>query len=446
MKLSKAKAILNGSLQGGDVEFQSVSIDTRTLSPGDLFIAIRGPNFDGHDFVEQAVAKSASAVLVSEPISTSIPSLIVDDTRQALTDLAAFHRMQWPGAMISVTGSCGKTTTKMLMTAIFSQAAPTLSNAASFNNDIGVPLTLLQLKPEHQYAVCEVGANHPGEIAALTHIVKPDVAIITNAGAAHLAGFGDIEGVACAKGEIFQGLDADGVAIINADDAYANFWKKQIGEHRIITFAIKATADVMAEDIRLNAQVQPNFRLVLPNGEAEIQLSLIGEHNIMNALAAAAAAYVQGISIAHIKAGLEAASAVDRRLVEKVGYGGAVIIDDTYNANPLSTSAAISLLSKRPGESVLVLGDLVELGEQADQFHKELGLQAEQDGIHHLYCLGEHSRYAAEAFGENAYHFEDRDALVVSLRDALNETMTVLIKGSNAMGMDKIAKALMEKQ
>jgi len=445
MKLSKVKAILNGTLQGRDVEFQSVSIDTRTLSPGDLFIAIRGPNFDGHDFIEQAIAKSASAVLVSEPTSASIPSLLVDDTRKALADLAAFHRMQWSGAMISVTGSCGKTTTKMLMTEIFSQAASTLSNAASFNNDIGVPLTLLQLKPEHQYAVCEVGANHPGEIAALTHIVKPDVAMITNAGAAHLAGFGDVKGVACAKGEIFQGLGVGGVAVVNADDQYADFWKKQIGDHRIITFGIKKTADVMAMNIQLNAQVQPHFRLILPNGEADIQLSLIGEHNIMNALAAAAAAYAKDVSIVHIKAGLEAASAVNRRLVEKLGVGGAVIIDDTYNANPLSTSAAISLLSKRPGESVFVLGDLVELGEQADQFHKELGLQAEQDGIQRLYCFGEHSRLAAEAFGKNAYHFENRDALIASLRDTLNETMTVLIKGSNAMGMDKIAKALMEK-
>jgi len=444
MKLSKTAEIIGGSLQGQDSEFQSVSINTRTLLPGDLFFAIRGPNFDGHDFVEQAAEKSAVAAVVSAPSSASIPLLMVNDTRQALADLAAYHRMQCPATMISVTGSCGKTTTKALLSSIFSQQDQTLSNASSFNNEIGVPLTLLQLKPEHRYAICEVGANHPGEIATLTHIVKPDVAMITNAAAAHLDGFGDVEGVACAKGEIFQGLNADGIAVINADDAHANFWKKQVGDHRVITFGIHHKADVMATDIRFDSQVQPTFRLVLPNGETDVTLQLIGEHNVMNALAAATAAYAQGISIDKIKMGLESANAVSRRLVEKVGYAGATIIDDTYNANPLSTSAAISLLAKRKGDSVFVLGDLLELGDRADQFHTELGQQAEQNGIHRLYCFGEHSRYAAEAFGENAYHFEDQEELLKALRDYLNENVTVLIKGSNSMGMDKIAKALME--
>jgi len=445
MKLSKASKVMTASLQGEDAEFQSVSIDTRTLSPGDLYIAIRGPNFDGHDFVGQAAEKSAVAAIVSTPSSASIPLITVSDTRQALIDLAAYHRTQWQGTVISVTGSCGKTTTKTLLAGIFSQQDQTLSNASSFNNDIGVPLTLLQLKPKHQYAICEIGANHPGEIAALTHIVKPDVAIITNAAAAHLAGFGDVEGVACAKGEIFQGLNnGSGIAVINADDGHANFWKKQVGDHRVVTFGINNTADVMAQDIQVNKQVQPTFRLVLPNGETDITLQLIGEHNVMNALAAAAAAYSQDISIEKIKQGLESANAVNRRLVEKIGYAGATIIDDTYNANPLSTSAAISLLAKREGDSVFVLGDLLELGDRTDQFHKELGQQAEQDGIHRLYCFGEHSRHAAEAFGENAYHFEDQAELVKALRNYLNENVTVLIKGSNSMGMDKIAKALTE--
>ncbi len=333
---------------------------------------------------------------------------------------------------------------KNLLARVFSQEAKTLSNNASFNNDIGVPLTLLQLKPEHRYAICEIGANHPGEIAGLTHLVKPDVAIIMNAAAAHLEGFGDLQGVACAKGEIFQGLNANGVAVINVDDTYAAFWKRQVGDRRVITFGVKNNADVMAKNIQLNAQVQPTFQLVTPEGETQVTMQLIGEHNVMNALAAAAAAYSQGISIDKIKKGLEAAEATNKRLVERKGYAGATIIDDTYNANPLSTAAAIAVLAKRSGDSVFVLGDMVELGDRAEEFHRKLGQQAERIGIQRLYCFGEQSRHAAEAFGENAYHFEDRDELVKSLRDYLNKNVTVLVKGSNSMGMDKIAKALME--
>ena len=405
---------------------------------------IRGPNFDGHDFIDQAAEKAAVAAVVSQPASSSIPLLTVSDTRQALIDLAAYHRTQCQPTIISVTGSCGKTTTKTLLASVFSQQDQTLANSGSFNNDIGVPLTLLQLTSAHRYAICEMGANHPGEIATLTHLVKPDVAIITNAAAAHLEGFGDVDGVACAKGEIFQGLNAGGVAVINADDAHADFWKRQVGDRQVITFGIKNTADVMATDIQINSQVRPTFQLVLPNAKLSITLQLIGEHNIMNALAAAAAAYAKDISIDKIKKGLEAVTSVNRRLVEKPGYAGSTIIDDTYNANPLSTSAAISLLAKREGDSVLVLGDMLELGENSDQLHRALGEQAEQEGIHRLYCLGECSRHAAEAFGENAYHFEDREELLKSLREYLHGNVTVLIKGSNSMGMDKVAKALTE--
>lgn len=445
MKLSKAAEVLGVAGQSQDAEFQSISIDTRTLSPGDLFIAIRGPHFDGHDFIEKAAEKNAAAAMVMQFSSSPIPLLKVTDTRKALMDLAAYHRAQSRSTVISVTGSCGKTTTKTLLASVFSQHGQTLSNNRSFNNDIGVPLTLLRLKSAHRYAICEIGGNHPGEIAALTHLVKPDIAIITNAAAAHLEGFGDVDGVACAKGEIFQGLKDKGVAVINADDTYADFWKKQVGgDRRIVTFGIKNSADVMAKDIQTNAQVQPTFRLVSPEGEITITLQLIGEHNIMNALATAAAAYVQNIPMLKIKKGLEATQAVHSRMVEKKGYKGAVIIDDTYNANPLSVSAAIALLAKREGDSVLVLGDMLELGDNTDQFHKELGQQAEKDGIHRLYCLGEHSRHAAEAFGENAYHFEDRESLVKSLRDHLHGDMTVLIKGSNSMGMNQVAAALTE--
>lgn len=444
MKLSKAAEVLGASLQGQNLTFQSVSIDTRTLSPKDLFIAIRGPNFDGHDFVDRAAGKGAVAAVVSQATASSIPLLIVSDTRKALINLAAYHREQLQPTIIAVTGSCGKTTTKTFLASIFSQQDRVLANSSSFNNDVGVPLTLLQLKPEHRYAVCEMGADHPGEIAVLTHLVKPDVAIITNAAAAHLEGFGDLDGVACAKSEIFQGLHADGIAIINADDAHADFWKKQAENHRVVTFGIYNPADVMAKDIQVNRQVQPNFRLILPDEKITVTLQLMGEHNVMNALAASAAAYAQGIAIDKITKGLESTTAVNRRLVEKKGYAGSIIIDDTYNANPSSTSAAMSILSQRSGESVFVLGDMLALGDNANALHQEIGEKAQAFGIHRLYCLGEHSRYAAQAFGENAYHFEDRDELLAALRNYLHDNMTVLIKGSNLMGMDKIAQALTE--
>jgi len=368
--------------------------------------------------------------------------LQVNDTHKALTQLAAYHRAKMQATIIAVTGSCGKTTTKSLLASVFSQQAETLANSSSFNNNIGVPLTLLKLKSKHRYAICEIGANHPGEIATLTHLVKPNIAIITNAAAAHLEGFGDIDGVACAKGEIFQGLQADGIAIINADDAHADFWKKQLGEHRIVTFGIKNNADVMATDIQLNARLQASFQLVTPAGKIQVTLALMGEHNIMNALTAAAAAYAANIAIPKIKKGLALTQAVDKRLIEKTGYRNAVIIDDSYNANPLSTSAAIALLAKRAGDSMLVLGDMLELGENADQLHKTIGQLAKKEGINTLYCIGKHCKHTAAAFGENAHHFEDHASLIKTLRDHLHENMTVLIKGSNSMNMHQVTEAL----
>ena len=444
MKLKDAAEIVGAEYNGTDTNFETISIDSRVTAKDYLFIAIVGENFDGHDFVKDAVKTGAVAAIVSKPVSTDIPCLVVSDTRHALANLACHHRLAMPAIVMGLTGSCGKTTVKTLLANILSQHGKTLSNVYSFNNDIGVPLTLLQLKPSHDYAVCEMGANHPGEIALLTHIVKPDVAAITNAAAAHLEGFGDVRGVACAKGEIFQGLRANGIAVINADDDYADFWKKQVGEHRIVTFGRHNAADVMATSIELNAQGQPSFQLVLPNDEVTVQLRLIGEHNVMNALTAAAMAYAKNVSIVAIKAGLETTGSYSRRLNEKKGYAGATIIDDTYNANPLSTAAAISVLAQRGGDSVFVLGDMLELGKHTDDLHRQIGEQAGQLGIHRLYCYGKHSRFAAEAFGENAYHFDDRDALLAALRDSLHADTVVLIKGSKGMGMDKIAKALVE--
>lgn len=444
MKLSEVAEILHSSYEGGDVEFESISTDTRTLTSGQLFIALSGPNFNANDFVKEAENKGAAGAIVSQSLSVSMPTIKVDDTRVALAHLARHHREKMNIPVIGVTGSCGKTTTRALMASIFGQAGNTLASEGSFNNDIGVPLTLLRLTTKHDYAVVEMGANHPGEIAYLTNLVHPDVAIITNAGAAHLEGFGDLDGVACAKGEIFQGLPADGVGIINNDDCYADFWRNLVGSKRLVTFAVEHPADVMAIDISMNEQSLPCFHLRLPEGDIEINLPLMGEHNVMNALAAAAAAYALEVPIESIKRGLETVVAVKRRLNEYKGYNGATIIDDSYNANPSSVAAAIDVLAKRPGDAVLVFGDMLELGEDANKLHSEIGDKALRSGITRLYCYGDHARYAAKAFGEQGYHFDDQESLLRALRSFLNKNTTVLVKGSLGMKMSNITAALLE--
>lgn len=442
MKLSQAAQVLHAEFQGQDAEFIGVSTDTRTLKPGQLYIALRGERFDGHDFIKDAVKAGAIGAVVSQDELTSIATIKVLNTRQALADLARFHRQQFTIPIIAVTGSCGKTTTKALLTSVFSQAGAVLSNLSSFNNDIGVPLTLLQLNAQHQYAITEMGANHAGEIAFLTHLVHPDVAIITNAAQAHLEGFGDLNGVACAKGEIFQGLGPHGVAIINADDAYAGFWKQLAGSRRIITFGIEHPADVSARHVECNPAGQPHFELVIAGQSVPVQLQLMGEHNVANALAAAAAGYAQCLPLPLIQAGLNAAAAEKRRLVEQRSPTGALIIDDSYNANPLSVRAAIRLLAVRPGERILVIGDMRELGEKAAQYHQEIGAEAKNCGIEQLFCYGDLTRHAANAFGKKAYFFNDRDQLIQALKPQLRDQVTVLVKGSKSMQMDLVVAAL----
>lgn len=444
MKLSEIAAILHSPIVGADAEFASISTDTRTLKPGQLFIALSGPNFNANDFVAAAVAHGAVGAIVSQAVETSIPIIKVNDTRIALGHIARHHRESMNVPVIAVTGSCGKTTTRALLASVFSQVGQVLASESSFNNDVGVPLTLLRLMPEHDYVIVEMGANHLGEIANLTQLVRPDVAIITNAGAAHLEGFGDLDGVACAKGEIFQGLLLDGAAIINNDDRYADLWRNLIAARRLVTFAIEHPADVMATNITLNHHSLPRFQLCLPYDDIEINLPLMGQHNVMNALAAAAAAYALDVPLAAIKHGLEAVSAVKRRLNEYKGFRGATIIDDSYNANPSSVAAAIDVLAKRRGDSVLVFGDMLELGEGADELHSQIGNKALQSGITRLYCYGDHSRYAAKAFGEHGYHFKDQESLLRALRGYLHQDSTVLIKGSLGMKMNHITAALLE--
>ena|SRR3989344_7339939 len=444
MKLSQVAKILKAQLTGADGEFQNVSIDSRTLQRGDLFIALQGPSFDGHDFVNQAQEKGACAAIVSNPMDSALSLILVKDTQKALMDLACYHREQHLIPLVAITGSCGKTTTRALVASILEQEGLTLSSQGSFNNNIGVPLMLLKLNVQHEYMVQEIGANHAGEILPLVKIAKPRVAVLTCAAPVHLEGFGDLKGVATAKSEIFQGLDKDGVAIINADDEFCEFWKKQARAFRVITFGIHKSADVQAKNLQSNSDGAFSFRLETSLGAVSVLLKLIGAHNVINALAAASAAVALNISLQKIKVGLELAEPEKRRLNIKVGFRGAKIIDDSYNANPAAFLAAIHVLKPHQGKKVLVVGDMGELGDHAEFYHQELGRQAKAFGVDKLYCVGSWSKHCATTFGQEGFHFESKHQLIEALKKKLDAETTVLVKGSFSMGMDEVVKGLVK--
>jgi UDP-N-acetylmuramoyl-tripeptide--D-alanyl-D-alanine ligase len=446
MRLSGLAHIVGGELRGADCRFDAVGTDTRTLGAGALFIALRGPNFDAHDFIADAAARGAAAALVERDVAAALPLVHVADTRRALGRLAAAWRDRFDIPVAAVTGSNGKTTVKGMLASILTARGPCLSTRGNLNNDIGVPLTLLELRREHRSAVIEMGANHPGDIDYLTHLARPTVAVITNAAPAHLAGFRDVAGVARAKGEIFSGLSADGTAVINSDDAHAGLWRALAAPHRIVSFGLAHAADVTARDLRGNADLGWSFLLVTPAGEAAVDLKLCGRHNVMNALAAAAVALAAGMDAAAIARGLAAMRAVERRLQVKHGPGGARIIDDTYNANPGSVEAALEVLAAGgSGVKILVLGDMGELGDDGRALHEQVGRRARAAGVDRLYAVGELAGAAAAAFGTGAGHFPTQQALIEVLRQDLTagaDTATVLIKGSRSMRMERVVDAV----
>ncbi|MEA3292334.1 MAG: UDP-N-acetylmuramoyl-tripeptide--D-alanyl-D-alanine ligase, partial [Pseudomonadota bacterium] len=346
--------------------------------------------------------------------------------------------------VIAVTGSNGKTTVTALTASILNQTGPCLSPEGSFNNHWGVPLTLLRLRDSHRTAVLELGMNHPGEIRYLTGLVRPTIALINNAAPAHLAGLGDVQGVARAKGEIFEGLSDSGVAIINADDPFAGYWRQLAGAHKVVTFGIEQPADLWARDMVFDDASR--FRLCSAAGEIEVALPLAGRHNVMNALAAAAAAQQAGADLGQIRAGLARAGAVRGRLQRRPGAGGALVIDDSYNANPASMRAALEVLAARSGQRIAVLGSMAELGEDSFARHRALGEQARELGIERLLFLdeegGEASSEAVRAFGSSGELFDDADQLAAAVRLLLTGETTVLVKGSRAARMERIADKL----
>ncbi|MEI7797115.1 MAG: UDP-N-acetylmuramoyl-tripeptide--D-alanyl-D-alanine ligase, partial [Methylococcaceae bacterium] len=366
MTLSEIATNLNGSLIGKDAIANGVSIDTRTLKAGQLYIAIEGKNFDGHDFIELAEQAGAIAVLTHKKLDTNLPQILVDDTHLALAELAGAWREKMDLKIVGVTGSNGKTTTKEMLAAILSVKDSVLFTQGNLNNDIGVPLTLLKLSPEHRYAVIEIGANHAGEIAYTSRFTKADVAIITNVGAAHLEGFGDVNGVARAKGEIIETLNPNGVAVLNADDAFFDYWQNVADSRKVISFGIENVADVFAENIDVkieNHQFVTRFDLKTTDKKISVDLPLAGNHNVLNALAATTATLAIGISLEQIKQGLETMSPVNGRLQLLRGRLGGSIINDTYNANTASLKAALDVLAKCGGEHWVILGAFGELGD-----------------------------------------------------------------------------------
>jgi UDP-N-acetylmuramoyl-tripeptide--D-alanyl-D-alanine ligase len=440
MSLAIAAEALQGTLVGRDATFTGVNTDSRNLGAGELFVALVGPRFDGHNFLAEAIHAGAAGALVSRAVETTLPYVLVRDTRLALGELAAFWRGQFDVPVIGVTGSNGKTTVKEMIGAILGDLGPGCVTQGNLNNDIGAPLTLLRLRASDRYAVIEMGMNHPGEIAYLSRLTRPTIALINNAAEAHLEGLGGLEGIARAKGEIFSGMAEDGTAVLNADDAFCELWRGLAHPRRIVTFGLERPAEVSAdfEPTRRGSAIH----LKTPEGDINMSLPLLGRHNVMNALAAGAAARAAGASLQQIQAGLEKLRAVSGRLELKEGINGAHVIDDTYNANPGSVAAGLQVLKDMDGERVLVLGDMAELGFAADDIHRRVGELARRVGVGRLFALGERSRLAVEAFGRGGRHFDSHEALIEALIDCLHGDMTVLVKGSRVMKMDKIVSGI----
>ncbi len=440
MRLSEAARLIRARYTGPDVLLQGISTDSRKDVKDNLFIALHGPNFDAHEFVVSVHAAGAAACMVEHEVKVAGPMLIVDDTRRAMGRLAGAWRKQFSYPVIAVTGSNGKTTVKEMLAAILSQRTPVLATQGNLNNDIGVPLTLLRLDKSFSAAIIEMGANHPGEIDYLTGLAQPDVALITNAGPAHLEGFGSLEGVSRAKGEIYNGLGTDGVAVINIDDLFSDYWIGLNKKHQMLTFGLHKTADVSAKIGY--AETGQQLELHTPKGKLDVKLNLIGMHNVMNALAASAAALAVNTPLEHIKAGLEMMHAVNGRMQSKEGLRHARIIDDTYNANPGSLQAALNVLSALPGARWLALGDMGELGEGSERIHSDAGMVIKAASVDRLYTLGELAARAAETYGPAARRFSSHEAMIDELRIELKEDVTLLVKGSRRSRMDKIVTAL----
>lgn len=436
-----------GRLFGADRPYLGISTDTRTLIAGELFVALRGPNFDGNAFAAAAETAGAAGAVVDTKQDLPISQIVVPDVQGALEQAGSHWREAFTGPVVGVAGSNGKTTAKEMTAQILGQAGPCLSTRGNLNNHIGVPLTLLRLEAEHRFAVVEMGANREGEVAALVRIARPTIGLITNAGAEHLEGFGSLEGAARAEGEMVAGLAVDGVAVINADDKFSDMWRKST-RARVVTFGMRKGADFTASDVRVEGGADgfvTSFTLQCPLGRVSMEMQLAGQHNVSNALAAAAAASAAGATLDNIVAGLGAMRAVKGRLQLKTARTGAWIIDDSYNANPDSVRAGIEVLAQLEGRKWLVLGGMGELGEFADDAHIEAGAYAREQGMERLFALGPLAALAARSFGSGAETFSDVESLARVLDEQAGADVRILIKGSRFNRLERVVEALVRK-
>lgn len=437
LRLQDIVGAIEGARLLGDAAFTGLSTDSRQLGHDALFVALRGPKFDAHDYLQQARAGGAAALLGEYGRLPEGPGIEVPDSRRALGELARYWRRQLPARLVAITGSNGKTTSKQMLAAILSQVGPTLATRGNLNNEIGVPLTLAELTPEHVFGVIEMGASAAGEIAWLVSLAEPDVGVVLNAGPAHLEGFGSLQGVARAKGEMFAGLATDAVAVINADDPFAPLWQDLAAPRRSLTVSLDGTADLRGE-----ALADGRLRLHWQGQQTELRLPVPGAHNLRNALAAAAAALALDVPLGTVATGLEAFEPEAGRLQLLAGLHGSRLLDDSYNANPSSLRAGIDVLMQQGLEPWLVLGDMAELGPESSALHAAAGHTAREAGVERLYAVGPLSVAAVDAFGAGGRHFDDKTALQTTLQEELHDGVAVLIKGSRSAGMDQLVRVL----
>ncbi|MCL1078907.1 UDP-N-acetylmuramoyl-tripeptide--D-alanyl-D-alanine ligase [Parashewanella spongiae] len=440
--LSDIAKHLNAELIGANASIESVSTDSRNIGRKGLFIALIGERYDAHDFVPTAIENGVAAVITSKKQDISVPQLLVSDTRVALGSLGELVRKRVTPISIAITGSNGKTSVKEMVSAILSQQHQVLSTAGNFNNDIGLPLTLLRLETQHDFGVFELGANHQGEIDYTSNLVQPQVALVNNIGQAHIEGFGSLEGVAAAKSEIYRHLQPKGVGVYNADDAFAEQLKRACYPHSCLSFGIQLTADVTAQNLTEDELGQYSFKLRYQDKHTDIKLSLNGLHQVYNALAAASICLALDIDIGVIASGLQSVKPVAGRM-EPRQLGRVLLIDDSYNANPSSVNAAIDWLSRRHGNNILVLGDLAELGTEGHAMHQSLGVYAKNNNVQQVFTKGQVSQLTSSAFGGT--HFQNLDALVLALINEINQhhgPVNMLVKGSRSAAMEHVVQAL----
>lgn len=451
LTLSTIASAVDGQLVGKDLSIDNIGIDTRALTKGDLFLAIKGPNFDGHKFIEQAEKTGCAALIVNHQVETSLPQIIVNDTHKALGQVASFVKQTVAPKTVAITGSSGKTTVKEMTTAILSRVGKVLATKGNFNNDIGVPLTLLRLDHSHDYAVVELGANHLGEIAYTTGLTQPDVALINNIAAAHLEGFGSLCGVARAKGEIFEGLPENGVALYNQDCKFADKWQWRLENKKVRRFSCVSESDCFSSNVVLDDRGCASFCLNTHVGNTFIELTVPGKHNVCNAVAAAIIAIEFGVSLDDIRLGLADMKAVQGRSNIYQLNSNLRLIDDTYNANVESIKAATDLLASYPGKRILILGDMGELGTDARNYHQEVGEYALDSGVEHLLTVGVLSQVTADAFyktEEANFHFSSKLDLVEALKPLIEneeQQISILIKGSRSAHMEDVVKQIIAK-